>query len=119
MPGNFEPGNSASKYTTYDSGFDSHPAVEVAWLVSGNEGYQKKLGIFSSSGPFGNSLSDFLDVPDGILADDKASSLWIGNERLVGFRESGQDRQVFRANQTIDGRSYHHPLIDLPDPNFT
>ena len=53
MPGNFEPGNSASKYTTYDSGFDSHPAVEVAWLVSGNEGYQKKLGIFSLQAPLG------------------------------------------------------------------
>ena len=27
-PMNFEPGNSASKFTSYDSGFDSHPVAE-------------------------------------------------------------------------------------------
>ena len=118
MPGNFEPGNSASKYTTYDSGFDSHPAVEVAWLVSGNEGYQKKLGIFSSSGPFGNSLSDFLDVPDGILADDRLPPYGSETNAWLDFEKVVKTDKFFGLTKPLTERSYHHPLIDLPDPDL-
>jgi hypothetical protein len=117
-PGNFEPGNSASKFTTYDSGFDSHPAVEVAWLVSGNEGYQKKLGIFSSSGPFGNQLSEFLDIPDGIFVDDRPSPYGTETNAWLDFENVVRTDKLFGQAKQLTERSYHHPMIDLPDPDL-
>ena len=33
----------------FDSEFDPHPAIEQAWLVSGNEGFQKKLMMGNDS----------------------------------------------------------------------
>jgi len=44
FPNILETGNSVNKTIMQDSEFDPHPAVEVAWLVSGNEGYEKKIG---------------------------------------------------------------------------
>ena len=126
MPGNFEPGNSASKHTTYDSGFDSHPAV-------GGLAGQRKRRVSEEIGYlflFG-SIWEFIErFPRRARRDScrrQASTLWIGNERLVGFRESGQDRQVFRANQTIDrkivsspaDRSSRSRLASVPDSNET
>jgi hypothetical protein len=118
-PMNFEPGNSASKFTSYDSGFDSHPAVEVAWLVSGNEGYQKKLGIFSSSGPFGDSLSEFLDVPDGIFVDDRSSPYGTEPNAWLDFEKVVKTDKLLGLGKNLTERSYHHPLITLPDPDLT
>ena len=45
--------------------FDPHPAIEVSWLVSGNEGYGKNLY-------FGNSplqLLEYVEIPDGNIWD--------------------------------------------------
>ena len=117
-PMNFEPGNSASKFTSYDSGFDSHPAVEVAWLVSGNEGYQKKLGIFSSSGPFGDNLSEFLDIPDGIFIDDRPSPFGSEENAWLDFEKVVKTDKLLGQAKQLSERSYHHPLVGLPDPDL-
>ena len=50
-----------------DSEYDPHPAVEVAWLVSGNEGWSKKPAFMQ--GPV--IVKDFLEIPDGIPDDQR------------------------------------------------
>jgi len=40
-PNNLVPGESINETEMYDSSYDPHPALEVAWLVSGNEGFRK------------------------------------------------------------------------------
>ena len=49
FPNILETGNSVNKTIMPDSEYDPHPAVEVAWLVSGNEGYEKKLAVLMES----------------------------------------------------------------------
>ena len=46
----------------------------------------------------------------------QASSLWIGNERLVDFEKVVKTDKFFGLTKPLTERSYHHPLIDLPDP---
>ena len=70
-PKNYETGNAGHKSTTYDPEFDGHPEAEIAWLVSGNEGHKKKLGLFETSGKFDN----FLAIPDGISQKDRRAGL--------------------------------------------
>ena len=53
-----------------DSEYDPHPAVEVAWLVSGNEGYEKKLAVLMGSGSFA-SRKDYIEIPDAIEKDQR------------------------------------------------
>ena len=44
-PENYETGGSIPVNTQPDSEYDPHPAIESAWLVSGNEGYEAKLAV--------------------------------------------------------------------------
>lgn len=118
-PKNLETGNVGNRQTMYDTDYDPHPEVEVAWLVSGNEGFQKKLGFFSSSGLFEN-LQNMLGVQDGILAADRArpygtdENAWLDYENVVKT-----DMRIGESKPLIE-RSYAHPMIDLPDPdNFS
>ena len=87
-PKNLETGNVGNRETMYDTDYDPHPDVEVAWLVSGNEGYQRKLGFFSSGGIF-QSLRNMVGVPDGVLAADRSApygsddNAWLDYEKVV------------------------------------
>ena len=65
LPENIDTGDSLSEYPMVSSEFDPHPAIEVAWLVSGNEGFSKKLYFGNSP----NQLNEFVEVPDGNLWD--------------------------------------------------
>ena len=47
-----------------------HPAVEQAWLVSGNEGWGRKLGIMR-----GQIINEFIEIPDGIIIDDEGKRI--------------------------------------------
>ena len=104
-PRNYETGNAGHEATTYDSEFVGHPEAEVAWLVSGNEGHNNRLGLFESSGAFEN----FLSIPDGISRVDRTNL-----ESGYGNAENAwQDyRQVVEARLS----DYNHPLKGLPDP---
>ena len=41
LPANRDDGKALTLSWSYDSSYDPHPAVEQAWLVSGNEGWGK------------------------------------------------------------------------------
>ena len=45
IPENRDDGKALTLSWSYDSSYDPHPAVEQAWLVSGNEGWSRKLAI--------------------------------------------------------------------------
>ena len=66
LPVNSESAKGITNKVAYDSEFDPHPAIEQAWLVSGNEGFQKKLMMGNNS----YSLDEYVEVPDGNLWDD-------------------------------------------------
>ena len=66
LPVNSESAKGITNKVAYDSEFDPHPAIEQAWLVSGNEGFQKKLMM--GNNPY--SLDEYVEVPDGNLWDD-------------------------------------------------
>ena len=69
LPENIDTGDSLSEYPMASSEFDPHPAIEVAWLVSGNEGFSRKLYFGNSP----NQLNEFVEVPDGNLWDPRST----------------------------------------------
>ena len=62
LPENFETGDRAPSKDpdiakpTLNNEFDPHPAIEVSWLVSGNEGFNKKLFLEIIQCSFWNML---------------------------------------------------------------
>ena len=107
-PRNYETGNAGHKETMYDSEFDGHPEAEVAWLVSGNEGHKKRLGLFDSgTGP----LQDYLGIPDGISQTDRSNT-------GLGYGNAANAWEDYR--QVVDSRleDYDHPLKELPEPRI-
>ena len=120
FPNILETGNSVNKTIMPDSEYDPHPAVEVAWLVSGNEGYEKKLAVLQGSGSF-VSRQDYIEIPDGIEQDQryfhsgqtsygKEANAWLDYQEVV--------KQTF-SNVSSDeyAPQYFHPLVELPDPD--
>ena len=82
LPNILETGNSVNKGIMNDSEFDPHPAVEVAWLVSGNEGYEGKLAALQGTGSLISRL-DYIEIPDAIEKDQRyfnGSQSIYGNE---------------------------------------
>jgi len=61
LPKNLETSDSISSMALVDSEYDPHPAIEVSWLVSGNEGWTQKLAHMQ-----GTSVQEYVEVPDGI-----------------------------------------------------
>ena len=123
LPFVIETGNSVSDPMP-DSEFGPHPAVEVAWLVSGNEGYEKRLGVFQGSGSFISRL-DYIEIPDGIEKDLRSfhgefggqissygqeENPWADYQGLVEEIFSNRDPDEYIPN-------YYHPLVELPDPD--
>jgi hypothetical protein len=112
LPENRDDGKALTLSWSYDSSYDPHPAVESAWLVSGNEGWKKKLAVLSSN----NVVKEFVEVPDGIIIDDegarvlnkptgdtygKAENPWADHKLIV--------EDVNRSN------AYYHPLLSVAE----
>jgi hypothetical protein len=120
FPNILETGNSVNKTIMPDSEYDPHPAVEVAWLVSGNEGYEKKLAVLMGSGSFA-SRKDYIEIPDAIEKDQRYFN---GSQSSYGQEENAWEDyfQVVRTTFSNLGSdeykpNYYHPLVDLPDPD--
>ena len=115
-PKNLETGNVGNRETMYDTDYDPHPDVEVAWLVSGNEGHQRKLGFFSSGGIF-QSLRNMVGVPDGILAADRSAPYGSDDNAWLDYEKVVTTDAFFGESRPFLERTYSHPLIGLPDPD--
>ena len=94
-----------------DSEYDPHPAIEIAWLVSGNEGWSPKLAFMQSP----TIARDFLEIPDGIPMDQRYFT--DPNGGIYGNNENAWLDYQNAIEQYLE--NYDHPLIDLPDPDET
>ena len=119
LPENIDTGDSLSEYPMVSTEFDPHPAIEVSWLVSGNEGFSKKL--YFGNNP--NQLLEFVEIPDGNIWDtdqpDNGRSFVRGG--VYGSREnawedyaSALDDSPLKGSEILP--EYNHPLFELPDP---
>ncbi len=112
LPFNSDKGNAITQSWSVDVSYDSHPAVEAAWLVSGNEGWQRKPALTSSGTGL---LQDFVEVPDGIYVDD-------GGVRVIPGSSGGnygKEENAWRDHEEVVRSAlsnYNHPLVDLDDP---
>ena len=67
LPKNLETADSISSMALIDSEYDPHPAIEVAWLVSGNEGWSRQL-VHKQ----GDLVQEYVEIPDGIELDQRS-----------------------------------------------
>ncbi|MDC3284114.1 hypothetical protein OAV01_02455 [Opitutales bacterium] len=112
LPENRDNGDSITKSWLFDSRYDPHPAIEQAWLVSGNEGWNRKLAMMD-----GVLVDEFIEVPDGIIIDDLGKRIL--NDPLGGIY--GQDDNPWVDHRKVvenlnSSRLYHHPLMAIEDP---
>ena len=105
LPKNLETADSISSMALIDSEYDPHPAVEVAWLVSGNEGWNRQLAHKQ-----GDLVQEYVEIPDGIELDQR--SLLKGG--VYGQSANAWEDYKQSLNRLIS--YYDHPLNDLPDP---
>ena len=70
LPENRDDGKALTLSWSYIPAYDPHPAIEQAWLVSGNEGWDRKLAIFK-----GETVDEFIEVPEGIIVDDEGKRI--------------------------------------------
>ena len=111
LPRNSETADSISSTAMNDSEYDPHPAIEIAWLVSGNEGWSPKLAFMQSP----TIARDFLEIPDGIPMDQRYFT--DPNGGIYGNNENAWLDYQNAIEQYLE--NYDHPLIDLPDPDET
>lgn len=133
LPENLDTGD---KYPTIEnskpmvsSEFDPHPAVEMAWLVSGNEGFQQNL--YFGSSPI--LLQEFVEVPDGNIWDTDqpdngrffirggvyGSSKNAWKDYSSALLSSNLSPVIREFNNELNLPGYNHPLYDLPDPEVS
>jgi hypothetical protein len=114
LPYNADKSSFISDSWLVDSSYDHHPAIEQAWLVSGNEGWQKRLAIMNE-----NQVIDFIEVPDGKYIDDEGYRVIPGSPVGAGnygkFENAWKDHEHV-ATSRLQSTQYHHPLVDLDDP---
>lgn len=119
LPENIDTGDSLSEKPMVSTEFDPHPAIEVSWLVSGNEGFDKKL--YFGLNPL--DLKEFVEIPDGNIWDtgqaDNGRSFVKGG--IYGEAENAwEDYSMALQNSSLRGSGllpeYNHPLFELPDP---
>jgi hypothetical protein len=108
LPNNRDAGVGFPKSWDTDDAFDRHPAIELAWLVSGNEGWSRKLGIYDKN----NIITEYIEVPDGVIIDDEGQrTLNKPNSRIYGKVENAwADHRFVVEGQLVD---YFHPLVDI------
>ena len=107
LPKNTETGTNIDGSPAPDTEYDHHPAVEVAWLVSGNEGWNKKLAYFA-----GGAFAEFVEIPDGISPDNQLRDFVNGGiygKEVFAWKDYQNAVDKFLKN-------YDHPLNNLPDP---
>ena len=109
LPKNLETGATMDSTPMADTEYDPHPAVEVAWLVSGNEGWSKKLAIMQ--GPM--IAKDYLEIPDGIPVTERFLTDSAGG--TYGKRQNAWEDYQQAVDDHI--QEYEHPLRELPDPD--
>lgn len=113
LPFNNDDGGGITDSWSTDDSFDHHPAVEVAWLVSGNEGWKRKLAMVNKS----KLLVDFIEIPDGRYIDDEGNRVIPGSfGNFYGKNENpwlDHEQVVTKLNQA---ELYHHPLESIPEP---
>ena len=112
LPYNSDPGNAITESWSVDTSFDHHPAVEQAWLVSGNEGWHNKLAIMNPNG----LVQDYIEVPDGIYIDDDGNRVIPGSEGGIYGKEENAWRDHSQV-VTDQLENYFHPLSELGDPD--
>jgi hypothetical protein len=114
LPYNADKSSFISDSWLIDTSYDHHPAIEQAWLVSGNEGWQRKLAIMNK-----NQVVDFIEVPDGKYIDDEGYRVIPGSPVGAGnygkFENAWKDHEHVATNR-LPSNQYHHPLVDLGDP---
>ena len=120
FPTILETGNSVNKTIMPDSEYDPHPAVEAAWLVSGNEGYEKKLAVLQGSGSFVRR-QDYIEIPDAIEQDQRyfhgsQTSYGLEDNAWLDYQEVVQQTFSNESSDEYDPQ-YFHPLVELPDPD--
>ncbi|MAK28840.1 MAG: hypothetical protein CMI22_10855 [Opitutae bacterium] len=101
LPKNAESAKTINSQVMYDSEFDPHPAVEVAWLVSGNEGFQKKLIL--GNDPYADDA--FVELMDGVYPEDENFNAW------ADYEESLDD--LYEPQNNPDLGKYWHPKEPL------
>ena len=112
LPENRDDGKALTLSWSYDSSYDPHPAIEQAWLVSGNEGWNRKLAIFK-----GEKVDEFIEIPDGIIVDDEGKR--IVNNPQGGVYGEAENPWVDHSKvvEELDSTGlYNHPLIAIDDP---
>jgi hypothetical protein len=112
LPENRDDGKALTLSWSYDSSYDPHPAVEQAWLVSGNEGWGRKLAMMN-----GEIVNEFIEVPDGIIIDDEGNRIL--NNPMGGVY--GENENPWLDHKKIVEKldslsSYNHPLMAIDEP---
>ncbi len=108
LPKNAESAKTINSQVMYDSEFDPHPAVEVAWLVSGNEGFQKKLIL--GDDPYADDA--FVEMMDGVYPEDENFNAW------REYEEKLDDLYEPQSSSKL-GKYWHPkvPIFESSDPN--
>ena len=110
LPRNLDIAITFNKSWMPDSEYDHHPAIEKAWLVSGNEGWQRKLAIWKK----GRTI-DFIEVPDGLPRDDGGKRYLNDPEgETYGNYENAWMDHLDVVRELNASSNYHHPLLALP-----
>ena len=114
LPYNWETGESVPNKSMTDSEFDPHPAIETAWLVSGNEGWNKRLAVLN-----GDLASDYIEIPDGLPQDGRSFVDDTYGRKENAWADYTDVVEEYFSNVSSDlyDPDYYHPLIELPDPD--
>ena len=116
LPENLETGDSVNTSVMADTSYDPHPAIELAWLVSGNEGHSKNLFLGSSKQMF----DEYVEIPDGNIWDtsqlDNGRGIFKGGVYGKTKNAWKDYQEAIISNKMSD---YDHPLISLEESEET
>jgi hypothetical protein len=133
LPDNLDTGDSPPKENEnlnpqISTEFDPHPAIEVAWLVSGNEGATQNL-YFGGENMY-TSFKEFVEIPDINTWDtdqpDNGRAFIKGEvygeeenawkDYTAALLESDKSPINRGFDQSLNLPGYNHPIYRLPDP---
>jgi hypothetical protein len=110
LPKNLETADAISTMALIESEYDPHPAIEVAWLVSGNEGWSKKLAHTQ-----GETFLEYVEIPDAIPFDNEQRNFVTGGV-YGNYPNAWED---YKQSLSSLKSTYDHPLNELPDPEIS